>query len=98
MKRILSDDQERLLTDERRVLGDLQVVLAGSGASEEAQATLAQSVRQLDELFLLVVVGEFNGARNAVAASAAVGAGALGLPGPSSRSWRRRRRPTPPVW
>jgi small GTP-binding protein len=65
MRRILSDEQEQLLTDERRVLGNLQAVLARSGATEEAQATLAQSVRQLDELFLLVVVGEFNAGKSA---------------------------------
>jgi hypothetical protein len=41
------------------------VVLARSGATERAQATLAQPVRQLDELFHLVVVGEFNAGKSA---------------------------------
>jgi small GTP-binding protein len=35
------------------------------GATEPDQAALASSVRQLDELFLLVVVGEFNAGKSA---------------------------------
>jgi small GTP-binding protein len=35
------------------------------GATEHDQAALASSIRQLDELFLLVVVGEFNAGKSA---------------------------------
>ena len=35
------------------------------GATEQDQAALAASIRQLDELFLLVVVGEFNAGKSA---------------------------------
>ena len=64
--RILTDQQERILADERRVLGELVAALAAPGRhADEDQETLQRSVRQLDELFLLVVVGEFNAGKSA---------------------------------
>jgi small GTP-binding protein len=42
------------------------VRLVTFGASQEDQETLAQSIRQLDELFLLVIVGEFNAGKSAL--------------------------------
>jgi small GTP-binding protein len=65
LARILTAEQERLLADERRVLGELVAALSRLDASPDEQATLQQSVRQLDELFLLVVVGEFNAGKSA---------------------------------
>ena len=56
--RILNDIQESLLKDERKLLSDLRASLMPFGASQEDQLTLGQSIHQLDELFLLVVVGE----------------------------------------
>ena len=64
MRGILSSEQERLLAETRRELGELAVSLARWDASREDQATLERSVRQLDELFLLVVVGEFNSGKS----------------------------------
>ncbi|OGO40738.1 MAG: hypothetical protein A2W36_01315 [Chloroflexi bacterium RBG_16_58_14] len=63
--RILSDDQETLLKDARSLLNDLRVSLVTFGAAPEDHDTLAQSIRTLDELFLLVVVGEFNSGKSA---------------------------------
>ncbi len=63
--RILNEYQESLLKDERQLLNDLRVALVAFGADPEDQATLAQSIAQLDELFLLVVVGEFNAGKSA---------------------------------
>ncbi len=63
--RILNDQQEALLAEERTVLNDLRSGLAHFGASTEDEGTLAQSIQQLDELFLLVVVGEFNAGKSA---------------------------------
>jgi small GTP-binding protein len=63
--RILSDPQERILADERRVLGELVASLARLEVAPDDQETLQRSVRQLDELFLLVVVGEFNAGKSA---------------------------------
>ena len=65
LARILTDQQERILTDERRVLGELVAALARLEVTSEDQETLQRSVRQLDELFLLVVVGEFNAGKSA---------------------------------
>jgi small GTP-binding protein len=61
---LLHQDQERLLAEERRWLAELQVALGRVEASEEDLAALAESIRQLDELFLLVVVGEFNAGKS----------------------------------
>jgi small GTP-binding protein len=63
-KRILTEHHERLLADERARLADLQVVLARHDASREDQKVLENSIRQLDELFLLVVAGEFNSGKS----------------------------------
>lgn len=64
--KILTEVQENLLKEERSLLSDLRVRLVAFGASREDQETLAQSIRQLDELFLLVVVGEFNAGKSAL--------------------------------
>ena len=63
--RILTDSQEDLLKDARNLLNDLRASLIQFGASTEDQETLAHSISQLDELFLLVVVGEFNSGKSA---------------------------------
>jgi small GTP-binding protein len=62
---ILNKQQEALLNDERQLLNDLRVSLVQFGAAREDQDTLAESIQQLDELFLLVVVGEFNAGKSA---------------------------------
>jgi small GTP-binding protein len=62
---ILTDAQENLLKDARNLLNDLRASLIQFGATSEDHETLAQSIRQLDELFLLVVVGEFNSGKSA---------------------------------
>lgn len=63
--RILTDKQEKLLVDSRQTLNDLRASLVQFGASSEDQETLAKSIHQLDDLFLLVVVGEFNSGKSA---------------------------------
>ncbi len=63
--RILDTNQENMLNRERNLLSDLRVALVNFGASQEDQITLANSIHQLDELFLLVVVGEFNAGKSA---------------------------------
>ncbi len=62
---ILTDTQEELLKHERQWLLDLQVILGQLGATPDDQTTLTGSIQQLDELFLLVVVGEFNAGKSA---------------------------------
>ena len=65
MLRILDASSEAQLKDARHVLAALRDALVAFGASAADQAALAASIRQLDELFLLVVVGEFNAGKSA---------------------------------
>jgi small GTP-binding protein len=62
---MLRETSAEQLTSARRILADLRVELAALPATAEDAATLADSIRQLDELFLLVVVGEFNAGKSA---------------------------------
>jgi small GTP-binding protein len=61
----VNEQNDQQLTAARRLLGDLQTELAAVPATMEDSATLADSVHQLDELFLLVIVGEFNAGKSA---------------------------------
>lgn len=63
--RVLDDASERQLTEGRSVLGDLREVLAAVPAAPDDLGALAASVRQLDDFFLIVVVGEFNAGKSA---------------------------------
>ncbi len=64
-RKILTEEHDRLLAEERSLLGDLQLTLARHEAEPEDQKVLERSVRQLDEMFLLVVAGEFNSGKSA---------------------------------
>ena len=63
--KLLSPDQDELLKEERRILGRLRLSLSKFDAAPEHQSALEKSIEQLDELFLLVVVGEFNAGKSA---------------------------------
>ncbi len=63
---ILDERQRELLKEERSQLQTLTVALARFEAAPEDLDTLQRSLAQLDELFLLVVVGEFNSGKSAV--------------------------------
>ncbi len=63
--RILNPEQEKILTEERQVLNQLNTSLVEFGISADDKKTLAESILQLDDLFLLVVVGEFNAGKSA---------------------------------
>ena len=65
MQGVLSAELEAELNNGRQLLGELRDALTRFGASPEDQAALAASIRQLDEFFLLVVVGEFNAGKSA---------------------------------
>jgi small GTP-binding protein len=66
LHRILDGARRDLLRDVHRHLGELRVALVRAEASEDEQKALGRSITQLDELFLLVVVGEFNAGKSAV--------------------------------
>jgi small GTP-binding protein len=65
LTKILTDAQDELLREERRLLSRLRTALARFEAAPDHQAALDQSIAQLDELFLLVIVGEFNAGKSA---------------------------------
>ena len=62
---ILSKQQDTLLKEERNLLRDLRVTLANMNAPIEDQTALEESIQQLDDFFLLVIVGEFNAGKSA---------------------------------
>jgi small GTP-binding protein len=63
--KILSGGEDELVREERRVLARLRTSLVRFDASPEHQQALERSIEQLDELFLLVIVGEFNSGKSA---------------------------------
>ena len=65
LRRFLTSEAEELLQAERRQLVGLRTPLASLEASPNDLATLDRALLQLDELFLLVIVGEFNSGKSA---------------------------------
>ncbi len=65
MELTLDSEQDELLKHTRETLGRLREVLAETEATPSDRKALTDSVRQLDELFLLVVAGEFNSGKSA---------------------------------
>lgn len=61
----VSDDLHRQLISGRELLARIRDALVRFGAADADQAALDASIRQLDEFFLLVVVGEFNAGKSA---------------------------------
>ncbi|HZR44083.1 MAG TPA: dynamin family protein [Ktedonobacteraceae bacterium] len=64
-KVVLQERQRELLQQERRIASELQACLAGFEGAEAYAATLRRVTTSLDDLFLLVVVGEFNAGKSA---------------------------------
>ncbi len=65
MELILDKEQEALLRQTRETLAQLRELLAETAADPAQRKALADSISQLDELFLLVVAGEFNSGKSA---------------------------------
>ncbi len=65
LARILSDREEEILVRVRRTLGEARLVLERISVDERDGSFFDASFRQLDELFLLVVAGEFNSGKSA---------------------------------
>src|SRR5262245_13107180 len=63
--RLLPDRSKRLVSEERECLSRLQRALARFEADAADQSALERSIAQLDRLFLLVVIGEFNAGKSA---------------------------------
>ena len=65
LTKILSDPQDELVREERQVLARLRTALVRFDAALDQQLALERSIEQLDEQFLLVIVGEFNAGKSA---------------------------------
>src|SRR3990170_820111 len=63
--KILSEPEDELVREERHVLARLRTALVRFDAAPDQQLALERSIEQLDELFLLVIVGEFNAGKSA---------------------------------
>ena len=66
VQQVLTAEQGRILQDERRLLADLQMALTRLDAPDADLALIRNALAQLEELFLMVVVGEFNAGKSAV--------------------------------
>lgn len=66
MIQLLTPPQQRILRAERQALAHLQAVLARLNASANDQEALSDALLQLDDFFLLVIVGEFNAGKSAL--------------------------------
>lgn len=66
MHKILTAQHEAILRQERNLFATLERILAQLEAPAHDLETLAHTRQQLDEFFLLVVVGEFNSGKSAV--------------------------------
>jgi small GTP-binding protein len=63
---LLTEEQQGLLREDRDLLTDLGSTLVRVGAAPADEARARTALAQLDELFLLVVAGEFNAGKSAV--------------------------------
>ena len=66
MTELLDAEQQKTLGRVRGVVADLRTGLAGVPADEDDAGTLKAALEQLDDFFLLVVVGEFNAGKSAL--------------------------------
>lgn len=63
---LLSTEETQFLLEEKETLSGMLLRLAETGVAKEDLTTLQKSIAQLDELFLIVVVGEFNSGKSAL--------------------------------
>jgi small GTP-binding protein len=66
LSRLLDASSERQVAEARTLLADLQAQLGTIPATADDEARLRASIRQLDDFFLLVIVGEFNAGKSAL--------------------------------
>src|SRR5512141_2589692 len=63
---VLTEQQANFLRDEKEALAGFQLDLAEFDLPRETLDSLQKAILQLDELFLIVVVGEFNAGKSAL--------------------------------
>lgn len=66
LKKILDAAQQDLVAQTRSTLLSAAEILAANDTPEESRKQLSASIHQIDALFLLVVVGEFNAGKSAL--------------------------------
>jgi len=63
---MLTNEQANFLREEKKVLAEIRLALADIDVPRDSLTTLQEAILQLDELFLVVVVGEFNAGKSAL--------------------------------
>lgn len=63
---VLTDPQAHFLRDEKEALAQVQLALAKLDLPREALDSFQKAILQLDELFLIVIAGEFNAGKSAL--------------------------------
>ena len=63
---ILTPEHQENVREERALLGEVASALDRTDVAADERGALAESLRQLDEFFLLVIVGEFNAGKSAL--------------------------------
>src|SRR5512138_504394 len=63
---VLTDQQARFLRDEKEALAGFQLALSDFDLPPEALDSLQKAILQLDELFLILVAGDFNAGKSAL--------------------------------
>ena len=63
---VLSEEQAQFLREEKEALAGMQLALAGLDLPRESLDNFQKAILQLDELFLIVIVGEFNAGKSAL--------------------------------
>lgn len=66
MSFILTDSQSALLRDEKKYLTELYATLSEMNRAPEELSALQDAIVRLEELFLIVIVGEFNAGKSAL--------------------------------
>ncbi len=63
---VLTDQQAQFLREEKEALAQMQLTLAGLDLPRADLDSLGKAILQLDELFLIVIAGEFNAGKSAL--------------------------------
>jgi small GTP-binding protein len=63
---MLTDEQAKFLREEKEALAEIRLALSEIDVPRESLDTLQEAILQLDELFLVVIVGEFNAGKSAL--------------------------------
>ncbi len=63
---VLTDQQSQFLREEKETLAGIQLALTNLDLPREAMDSLQKAILQLDELFLIVIAGEFNAGKSAL--------------------------------